>query len=117
MDIKQINEALKLLDIEPLIDFSDPEKLKPEDFQALALMYANQTFRNYLFRCYNNAVKGAALRSITEVDIAFSKGQALLYKKLLIDGKNAYEHLDRIRKIKEKQNNAQNQSSKGNEGV
>ena len=110
MTIEDINSALKALEIvEPLIDYNDPGPVKPQHFEVLALMYANENYRSYLFRLYNAAVKAAALRSTNEVDMAFGKAQALLYKKLLIDAKNAFEHTDRLRKLREK--NAQEQSS------
>lgn len=107
METKDINEALKLLDmVEPLINFEDPGPYKPGHFEALALMYANENYRSLLRLLYNNAVKSAALRSSNEVDMAFGKAQALTFKKLLVDAKKAFEHTERLKKIKE---NATNQ--------
>lgn len=116
MEIKDINQALQMLEVvEPLLDFSDPGPIKPHHFEVLALMYAQENYRSYLTRLYNSSVKAAALRSNNEVDMAFGKAQALVYKKLLIDAKNAFEHADRLKKLKEK--HAQEQSGQSNEGV
>lgn len=109
METKDINEALKLLDMaEPLINFEDPGPIKPMHFEALALMYANTGYRDFLKMMYNNAVKSAALRSSTEVDTAFGKAQALTYKKLLIDAKKAFEHIERLKKVRQDARNEEN---------
>jgi hypothetical protein len=102
MEITQINDALKVLEMaEPLIDFEDPGPIKPFHFEALALMYSHEGYRSFLKMMYNNAVKSAALRSSNEVDIAFGKAQALTYKKLLIDAKKAFEHIERLKKARQ----------------
>lgn len=112
MDIKEINDALQKLDlVEPLINFEEEGVIKPLHYEALALMYANEGYRSYLKRQYNASLKAAALRASSDVDSVFGKAQALIYKKLLVDAKNAFEHTEKLRKFKE---NAR-QNPQGNE--
>lgn len=102
MEIQDINKALDLLmGMEPLIDFEDPGPMKAEQYASLALLYTNEGFRSYLIRSYNSSLKDAALRSKTETDMAFGKAKALVYKKILVDAKRAFEHIEQLRKLKE----------------
>jgi hypothetical protein len=108
MTIEQINRLFKELDLaEPLVEYNDS---KSEFYlDSLARMYADEGFRKFLINNYNNAVKSASLRSVNEVDIAFSKARALTIKEILIRAKDAFEKADKIRKLKI---NAEKQSKK-----
>lgn len=115
MEIKDLNEALKKLDmVEPIIEFVEPTKLQSKHYEALAKMYADQGFREWMSIMFNNSLKSAALRATDNVDSVFGKAQALTYKKILVDAKNAFEYTEKLRlkKIKDAQ-----QDKKSDEGV
>jgi hypothetical protein len=102
-EIADINRALELIHVaDPLVDWDEPEPLLPKSYQALALMYSNEVYRSYLDNMYRQAVKTAALKTRNDIEAAFAKAQALTYKKLLIDAKKAFQHLDKLKLIKQK---------------
>lgn len=113
----RINELLKLIDgVEPVIDFDDPVTDQQHlHTDTLARMYKDKGFRVFLTEAYKSAIKKTALNSSGEVDQAFSKSRAILYKELLIKSKEAFERSTRanqlLNPLKEKLNYA---TEKGN---
>ena len=102
MIIDDINKLFAALEsAEPLLSFVDPKnELDYAQTEALARMYSDTAFRTFLINNYNSAVKAVALRSSTEVDIAFGKARALTYKEILVHAKRAYTNYEKLKKLK-----------------
>lgn len=98
--IQRLNELLESsLNIKPLSEFSENGQVTHEMNYALAQMFAMKGFRDYLVLEMNKAIKGSALRSVSLVDMAYGKARALTLKEILIKAKNAFETLERVKKI------------------
>lgn len=101
--LRRVNEMLELvMSAEPLTEYSDSQQETAEMLYGLAQMYANKGYRDYLIMEINKATKGAALRTITLVDVAFAKSRILTLKEQLIKAKHAYEQLEKLKALKAK---------------
>jgi hypothetical protein len=98
MQLDDINKLFqKLDDASPLVEFTEPmQDIDWKMQEALARMYADEGFRNYLILCYNRCIKETALKTKTEIDIAYGKARALTIKELLIKSRDAFLKFEKI---------------------
>jgi hypothetical protein len=102
--MQKYKELLKELEIEPLVDYSEPINEMGEIWrEALARMYSDRGFRSYLENAINIAIKSSAMNGIEPTDIAFRKGRIEVLKELYIISKNCYDKIEKIKANKIKQ--------------